>query len=112
MRTLLKILCNWWRQDRVRIAPGEGRLLRLSPGDLIMINGEPFEILERAVSGSEDTATVTYDCLSPTGAFQLSIRPAAPGRALLQDAGHATEANNKRFIAADDIQVWNRSSHR
>ncbi len=46
---LVRLIRDWWRIDRVRISPREGRLLRLQPGDLLQLEGMTVTVIARQV---------------------------------------------------------------
>ncbi|MDX1606710.1 MAG: hypothetical protein R3202_10995 [Candidatus Competibacterales bacterium] len=46
-RRLLCLLRDWWRLDRIRISPEEGRLLRLRPGALLELDGMLLQVMAR-----------------------------------------------------------------
>ena len=53
------LVVSWWRTDRIRVSPCEGRLLRLTPGSIVFVAGEalagiwcPLTVWEAALRGS------------------------------------------------------------
>ena len=46
---LLRLVRSWWRADRIRSMPPEGRLLRMSAGTLVTVRSHPAEIVGRSV---------------------------------------------------------------
>ena len=69
VRRVVHLLHSWWRGDRVRIAPGEGRLLRLKPPCLLLIADQPAQVCRRTVRGRR----VIYFCRSVLGIGRLTI---------------------------------------
>lgn len=57
---LIGLIRDWWRIDRVRISPREGRLLRLQPGDLLRLEGMTVTVTDRVVD--PDVCGVHYRC--------------------------------------------------
>jgi hypothetical protein len=55
-----RLLCSWWRADRIRVSPRAGELLRLEPPCCLHVSGQYAQILDRGtrVGGS----TVIYRC--------------------------------------------------
>src|SRR5688572_8054988 len=47
--SIRNLIDSWWRVDRIRASPREGRLLRIEPGTIVTINGEMLEITERII---------------------------------------------------------------
>jgi hypothetical protein len=70
LQTCRAIVCG----DRIRVAPSEGRLLRLSPPCVLMIGSETVQIVSRTVSESSAGPIVLYDCDTEFGAAVLSVR--------------------------------------
>lgn len=57
---LARLIRDWWRIDRVRISPCEGRLLRLQPGDLLRLEGMTLTVIAREID--PDESGVRYRC--------------------------------------------------
>ncbi len=57
---LTQLIKAWWTQDRIRVARGEGKLLRLAEGDRAIIDDRLFEITNRRESHSS-VAIVVYE---------------------------------------------------
>ena len=69
-----RLLHWWWRADRIRVSPREGRLLRLQSGDLLIIASEPAVVSARQVIRDPLDACIRYRCDSPADAFELTVR--------------------------------------
>ncbi len=41
---------SWWLSDRIRASPSEGRLLRIRPGAILVINGVQAEVVSRRMT--------------------------------------------------------------
>ncbi len=65
----------WWRRDRIRVSPREGRLLRLRPPCHLLIRGLAVEVLERANQphGSSGRPSVVYSCWTASGPGELIV---------------------------------------
>jgi hypothetical protein len=74
-RRLLAGLWRWWRADRIRAAPGEGRLLRLRPPCFLRVRGRTVEVLRRSVIHSVLGPCVLYCCCVPAGSRALLVAP-------------------------------------
>lgn len=53
MRKLLEAMQAWYRVDRVRIAPSDGRLLQLDVGDQFVLFDNVFVVQQRLLKSSE-----------------------------------------------------------
>jgi hypothetical protein len=74
-RDLARLVGDWWRVDRVRVSPREGRLLRLQPPCLLVICERIVEIRERRLDPSG--SWVVYQCHTFPAAGFLWARPGA-----------------------------------
>jgi hypothetical protein len=45
IRALVQFVSTWWGVDRIRIARSEGRLLRIQPGQQLLIGHQTFVVL-------------------------------------------------------------------
>ncbi len=73
-RALLDCLRAWWRVDRIRASPRDGRLLRLQPPCLVVIGGQSFEIAHRIAGQDAEGPFVDYDLRSEIGSARLLVR--------------------------------------
>ncbi len=71
---LLDCIRSWWRVDRIRASPTEGRLLRLHPPCFVVIGGRSFEIAHRVVGQDSEGPFVDYNVSSPDGPGRLLVR--------------------------------------
>jgi len=69
VRQVVHLLHSWWSKDRVRIAPAEGRLLRLKPPCLLLIADQPAQVRRRTVHGRR----VIYFCRTVLGIGRLIV---------------------------------------
>ena len=76
-QTMLDCLRSWWRVDRIRSSPTEGRLLRLQPPAFLLIDGRTIEVTRRVIGQDRDGAFVSYDCLENGSTGRLMVRLAA-----------------------------------
>ena len=72
--SLTSCLRSWWRVDRIRSSPTEGRLLRLQPPAFLLIDGRTIEVTRRVIGQDRDGAFVSYDCLENGSAGRLMVR--------------------------------------
>lgn len=101
---LLETIRAWWRTDRIRVSPGEGELLRLLPGSIILFECQPIEILQRHVEPQESGKRIRYVCQTPAGVAELSVKAKADAEFSLT----WNQAGNVRSISHHDITVWRR----
>ena len=92
---------SWWRHDRIRVSPREGRLLRLQPGDLLQIDGLQVEVLSRSVE-----PTLRLVCQIDFGRAELTITQSPTGHPEIISWTTDTEC---RRLSEDEIEVWPRS---
>ena len=75
VQAIIELLRSWWRVDRIRSSPVEGRLLRLQPPAFLVIEGRTIEITRRVAGQDRDGPFVVYDCLENGSDSRLLIRP-------------------------------------
>ena len=80
-RDVVRLVVGWWRGDRVRVSPEEGRLLRLEPPCFVVVAGRPAEVLSRTLGHDPGGAFVAYECRSAGGSCRLRIGLGADGAA-------------------------------
>jgi hypothetical protein len=68
---------SWWRDDRIRVSPREGRLLRLHAPCYLLIGGMLVQVLERESRSQESNgrASVVYSCWTSSGPGELLVEP-------------------------------------
>ena len=97
---LTRLLHWWWRCDRIRASPREGRLLRLVPPCFLRIAGESAEVVSRHVTNAGDGQLITHRCQGAAGDFELAIRLTAGGPEVRMRRG-----GRERLVAAEDVVV-------
>lgn len=63
LRELYRLLQAWRKQDRIRTAPGIGKLLNLEAGRQLLVRRTLYQITERAQTTGPATLEVTYQLL-------------------------------------------------
>lgn len=63
LRELYRLLQAWRKQDRIRTAPGIGKLLNLEAGRQLLVRQTLYQITERAQTTGPATLEVTYQLL-------------------------------------------------
>lgn len=79
MRDLIDLVLTWWKCDRIRVRPSEGRLFRLRPGAVLCFSHSPdaprvsAEVVARRVSRDPDRPRVVYDCRESQSEGELMV---------------------------------------
>lgn len=60
VRGLVDCLRAWWQVDRIRVSPREGRLLRLRPPCVVVIESDAVELVQRMVAHDAEGPSVVY----------------------------------------------------
>jgi hypothetical protein len=98
--SIARLLHWWWHGDRIRAAPREGRLLRLTPPCFVRIAGQWAEVVSRRVLRDSNVPLIVYRCAGPADAFELAIRPTVDGVRIDLRRGGKT-----RPLSEDDVEV-------
>lgn len=98
---LARLIRDWWRIDRVRISPREGRLLRLQSGDLLQLLNMTVMIVERRVE--PDARGVRYRCEGGGCTGELRVTLDAGRQA--DEALWTGKACSQR-LSVDEIEVY------
>ena len=60
MRDLVDLVLTWWKRDRIRVRPSEGRMFRLQPGTVLCFSRSPGAprvsaevVVRRDIQGAE-----------------------------------------------------------
>jgi hypothetical protein len=96
-------LCAWWRADRVRVSPREGRLLRLEPPCFLIIEGRLAEVLGRERETGAGGRTIVYACLTDSGPGELRVSLPDPGRRL---EVKWVNAAGEKTLSEEEITVY------
>jgi hypothetical protein len=73
-RAIAGLIAAWWRVDRVRVSPREGKLLWLRPHCLLTVDGVPAEVLRREEFHASIAQGVLYECQTAEGLARLHVR--------------------------------------
>ena len=104
-QTLGRLVDLWWRSDRIRSSPSEGRLLRLKSGDLLQIGPIQAEVLTRSVIDSDSGSLLCLICDTANGSAELSIDLTAIGNTTSIVWKQGEEL---RQMSEVEIEVWPR----
>lgn len=109
---LTRLVESWWKIDRIRASPREGRILRMQPPCVVVVEDRPAEVLARTLGQTASTTAgtamielmqVVYECRSARGPCELRLVVTASGAI----AGVSwTEDGVKRRIAETDVEVY------
>lgn len=102
IKSVIELCRSVLKQDRVRISPSEGRLLRLSPPCVLTIGRRTVRIVSRAVSETVSGPIVTYECETDAGEADLIVRLT---RTLKSDVS-LRENGIERELAESDFVVF------
>lgn len=102
-RELVALARSWWRVDRIRVAPGEGELLRLRPGAILRVDGAAYEVVGRAVGANADGPYVAYQCEGPGGQAELRVRP--PGERGARSVVHWSGEGRPRSAVSEEVDL-------
>ena len=96
---------SWWRTDRIRVSPREGRLLRLRPPCHLSILGIAVQVLERRSQPQESDveASVAYSCWTSSGPGELLVEPGDFSNASLVIWRHHGRVEN---VAEAEIEIF------
>ncbi len=104
-RSLCRLLADalrvWWQQDRIRISPNEGRLLRLQIPCILAVNGNLVELTGRTVCRSSTGNYVVYRGVA-TGSqlpCELAVWPE-------QNVARWTDGGGTRSLDPGDVEVF------
>ncbi|MBI4582691.1 MAG: hypothetical protein HY717_01465 [Planctomycetes bacterium] len=103
VRELGRLLETWWRADRVRASPAEGRLLRIAPPALLRVRGEPAEVRRRLAGASSAGPFVIYLCQNARGPCELRVRPVGPD---YRPTLLWVEAGKETGLDESEVEVW------
>ncbi len=103
VNALIGLLRSWWLVDRVRVAPREGRLLRLRPPCLIQVRSQTVEVLRRQVGQTANGPYVVYYCHNGLSPCQLWVRLVGSRQG---SKVRWVEGSDELELAVDEIQVY------
>jgi hypothetical protein len=93
VRHLLRLLHCWWAGDRIRASPRQGQLLCLGPGSILLLAGEPAQVLERHTQG----ACVCYRCVTAAGECEIVVQP--------NDAIVVRRGSGERLLGSEHVDA-------
>lgn len=105
LRDLGCLIRSWWTHDRIQTSPAEGRLLRLTVGDLLSVDGSDFEIVDRAVVDGPHGTAVRLRCVgrSETAELRVDIRCDRAATLVLWQTDRGVQ-----HLETAEIDVWPR----
>ncbi len=90
----------WWRQDRIRSSPREGKLLRLAPGAILYIAGRTVEVETRDVFETDQGSILRYRCRDMDSHPELWITVRPVSQIVWSCDGDELD------LALDDLEIW------
>ena len=94
-------LQTWWQQDRIRISPNEGRLLRLQMPCILVVNGDLVELTGRTVCRSSTGNYVVYRGVVTGSRFPCELAVWSEQKVVRWTDGRGT-----RSLNAGDIEIF------
>ena len=95
----------WWKVDRVRISPREGRLLRLEPPCLLRLGGLWAQVVGREVATGGAGPSVVYRLNADAGSAVLRVARRPGCRAL---SVHLRAGAGEESLPEEEIEVFPR----
>lgn len=96
-----RLLRSFWRVDRIRTSPADGRLLRLQPPCILVVDGRPMEMVARTLVHAAEGTTVSYVCRLGQDEGRLTV-PVAGGSTAVVWTTYGVE----RRLTADQVEVF------
>lgn len=96
----------WWKIDRIRASPREGRLLRIEPPCVVIVDERPAEVVARTLgrsAGEGGPIHVDYECRSAQGACRLRLTVTACGAI---GAIFWTAEGAERMVTENEVEVF------
>lgn len=101
-RSLFELVDIWYRRDRVRVSPYEGRFWHLQPGNLLMIDDQFVEVVSRIVRyGNALTLSLICQTADETGCLIVSSKSEQQTIQLFWITAAGT-----RELQITDVQIW------
>ncbi len=104
----VRLLCSWWRADRVRIHPDEGRLLRLALPCIIRIGGRYGQVVRRRTGQTPAGPYIAYHCEIEGDPCELRVQPIGKRGTV---AVRWRERGAEREMDAQEIEVFGASRY-
>lgn len=101
-RRLGSLLHSWWQRERIRVSPTDGRLLGLTPGCVVIIDGTPAQVVARERGPPAGEPRVIYVCRTRAGTAILQVRRRQGERGCQV---RWRESDFVRDLTEDDIEV-------
>lgn len=106
VRDLYWAMRSWWRNDRIRASPREGRLWRLRPGDLVVFGDMEAEVLTRSVVDRPAGPALSLTCRTASGTAEFEVSLTSVGRSAVVVW---KTADGSRPVSEDEMVIWPRS---
>jgi hypothetical protein len=103
LKSAKELFHGWFRSDRIRIAPTEGRLLSLQPGQRLLLRDNIYTVLGPTLANPANGCQVTIRLDSDQGPAYLIIQRTSIGRT--NNARLMTEQGQFEDIFDDDVDL-------
>jgi hypothetical protein len=104
-QSVTQIVWAWWRHDRIRVSPDEGRLLRIESQDVLLIGDTQVEVITRSIVKRVSGVALHFNCRTPTGSAELFVELTLDGQ--LQSIRWNAD-DEERVLSVEDLDVWSR----
>jgi hypothetical protein len=102
-RALARLAQSWWSADRVRASQREGRILRLRPPTVILLDQRQIEVVRRSVAHGTNGAEVIYDCQTDCGPAQMRVAVVGP---ICSPCITWIENDRRQLLTEDEFEIW------
>lgn len=109
IQALIRLIRSWLFADRIRIAPADGRLLSLRPGQRILVRQRVCRVIELIESGTSALGPVTISLQTDDGPAFLTIQRTAGGTC--QSAQLLDAQGRREDIFDADVQILTSRNH-
>ncbi len=106
IRELFTAVASWYRRDRIRVSPTEGRLHRLNVGERILLRDRIFDIANRRCEENGAQFTIDYHLIplsNPNRQAKLMVLLVGDDRRFI--AGRLIESDQSSDVFEDDLVV-------
>lgn len=105
LTAISRLVRGWWRVDKVRISPQEGRLLGLQPPCYLHIGEQTVEVIARQALVEDSACAVIYHCKGEQEQEQCELRVELTG---LRQLPHVqwSVGSDVRELSVDEIEIF------
>jgi hypothetical protein len=97
------LLSEWWRVDRIRSSPREGRLLRIGARCVLRVGADFVLVQRRSVGHGKAGPFIIYECIGDRGPGELWVTPIGDTH---RPTTRWVEGGCARELAEEQIEVF------